>query len=167
MATSSPTGSREHRYTVNVEWTGNRGTGTATYRGYDRRHEISAPGLPKSPIAGSSDRSFRGDASCWNPEELLIASLSACHKLWYLHLCAEADVVVDSYVDHASGSMVEEADGGGHFREVVLRPVIHLSAESDEALARRLHDRAHALCFIARSVNFPVKHEPEIRRASA
>jgi organic hydroperoxide reductase OsmC/OhrA len=167
MSASSATGSREHRYTVDVEWTGNTGSGTATYRGYERRHEISEPGLPKSPIAGSSDPSFRGDASRWNPEELLVASLSACHKLWYLHLCSEAGIVVTRYVDRASGSMFETADGSGRFREVILRPVIHLSSESDEELARRLHERAHALCFIAQSVNFPVKHEPQIHREDA
>jgi organic hydroperoxide reductase OsmC/OhrA len=154
---------REHRYQVALEWTGNTGTGTAGYRTYERRHEIGAPGSPKPRIPGSSDPAFRGDAARWNPEELLVASLSACHQLWYLHLCADAGVVVTAYLDRAEGTMVEEASGAGQFTRVVLRPVVTLAAGSDVARARALHHDAHALCYIARSVSFPVEHEPEIR----
>ena len=156
--------SRTHRYQVVVEWTGNTGTGTSTYKGYERRHEISA-GTQKSPIPGSSDPAFRGDPSRWNPEELLVAALSACHKLWYLHLCALAGVAVTSYIDHAEGEMEEAADGGGSFRRVTLRPEVTITSSSDAAKARELHAEAHAKCFIANSVNFPVGHEPEIRVA--
>jgi organic hydroperoxide reductase OsmC/OhrA len=155
-------GAKEHRYTVAVEWTGNTGAGTAGYRAYERSHEISAPGAPKPAIPGSSDPAFRGDRSRWNPEELLVASLSACHKLWYLHLCADAGVVVTDYVDRAEGWMVEE-DGGGRFRRVVLRPVVTLASGSDAERAQALHHEAHRLCYIANSVSFPVEHEPEIR----
>src|SRR5215469_13558382 len=103
---------RAHRYTVDVEWTGNTGSGTSSHRSYERRHEISAgPGKPEIP--GSADPSFRGDPSRWNPEELLVAALSACHKLWYLHLCADSGLCITSYVDRADGVMVEEANGGG------------------------------------------------------
>lgn len=157
---------KEHRYAVAVEWTGNTGTGTAGYRAYERSHEISAPGQPKAPIPGSSDPAFRGDPARWNPEELLVAALSACHKLAYLHLCAVAGVVVTEYVDRAEGWMTEGADGGGRFRRVVLRPVVTLAPGSDAERARALHRDAHRLCFIASSVNFPVEHEPEIRAAS-
>jgi organic hydroperoxide reductase OsmC/OhrA len=153
---------REHRYAVTVEWTGNTGTGTAGYRAYERRHEIGAA-ASKPLILGSSDPAFRGDAARWNPEELLVASLSACHQLWYLHLCADAGVIVTGYLDRAEGTMTEEADGGGHFTHVVLRPVVTITRDSDAERARALHARAHALCYIARSVSFPVTHEPEIR----
>src|ERR1700753_35456 len=119
---------RRHSYSVTVAWTGNTGTGTSSYRNYERSHEISAAG--KTPIAGSSDPAFRGDAKRWNPEELLVASLSTCHQLWYLHLCAEAGVVVETYVDEAVGVMEEAADGGGQFVEVVLRPRVGIAASS-------------------------------------
>jgi organic hydroperoxide reductase OsmC/OhrA len=154
---------REHRYQVTVEWTGNTGTGTAGYRTYERRHEIRAPGAPKPPIPGSSDPAFRGDPTRWNPEELLLASLSACHQLWYLHLCADAGVVVTAYVDRAEGTMVEEGSGAGQFSRVVLRPTVTLAPGADVARARALHHDAHAMCYIARSVSFPVEHEPETR----
>ena len=118
---------KQHRYAIRVVWTGNRGTGTATHRGYERAHLIEVAGKP--PIIGSSDSVFRGDPSRWNPEELLVASLSACHKLWYLGLCAEAGVVVLSYEDDAEGLMVEEASGAGQFVSVALRPRGTIAAE--------------------------------------
>jgi organic hydroperoxide reductase OsmC/OhrA len=151
-----------HRYAVTVTWTGNTGSGTSSYRSYERRHEISA-GDRKPPIPGSSDPAFRGDPARWNPEELLVASLSACHKLWYLHLCAEAGIVVVSYVDRAEGVMREDPDGSGHFERVILRPEVTLAPGSEVARARELHAPAHAKCFIANSVNFSVTHEPDVR----
>jgi organic hydroperoxide reductase OsmC/OhrA len=151
---------RGHRYEVEVVWTGNRGTGTSSYTGYARDHDIRSP--RKLAIAGSSDPTFRGDPARWNPEELLVASLSACHKLWYLHLCADAGVVVTAYEDLAEGVMVEEADGGGQFTSVVLRPRVTISQDSDAAVAEGLHKAAHDKCFIARSVAFPVDHTPVI-----
>lgn len=154
---------REHRYQVTVEWTGNTGAGTAGYRAYERRHEIGTPGAAKPGIPGSSDPAFRGDPTRWNPEELLVASLSACHQLWYLHLCADAGVVVTGYVDRAEGTMLEDAAGAGHFSRVVLRPVVTVAAGADVDRARALHHEAHALCYVARSVSFPVEHEPEVR----
>lgn len=156
---------KEHHYAVAVEWTGNTGSGTAAYRSYERAHVISAPHDGKPAIPGSSDPAFRGDPARWNPEELLVAALSACHKLWYLHLCAVNGVVVTGYVDQASGVMIEDADGVGRFRRVVLRPVVTVTPASDAGRARALHDEAHRHCFIANSVHFPVEHEPEIRVA--
>ena len=152
---------RVHLYRVTVEWTGNNGTGTSAYKAYERSHTISAAGKPSIP--GSSDPQFRGDPARWNPEELLVASVSACHKLWYLHLCATSGVVVAAYVDHAEGELEESPDGSGHFRRVVLRPQVIISASSDPAKARALHAEAHAKCFIANSMNFPVEHDPQIR----
>lgn len=148
-----------HQYEVTVTWTGNTGSGTSDYRTYSRAHEIAADGKPT--IAGSSDPVFRGDGSRWSPEELLVASLSACHKLWYLHLCADAGLVVTAYSDHAEGTMRTEASvGTGRFTEVVLRPEVAFAGEVDPALARDLHEEAHKRCFIANSVNFPVRCEP-------
>lgn len=151
---------REHTYRVEVVWTGNTGTGTANYHVYDRAHEVRVAGKPT--IAGSSDPAFRGDPSRYNPEELLVAALSQCHLLWYLHLAATNDVVVTSYSDSPVGTMRENSDGSGEFTEVVLRPTVTISDSATEDLARSLHARAHEMCFIARSMNFPVRHEPEI-----
>ena len=151
-----------HTYTVCVEWTGNRGSGTSGYREYGREHTIGAGSKPE--IAGSSDAAFRGDAARWNPEDLLVAAASACHKLWYLHLCADAGVAVQSYVDDAVGTMVESADGG-RFTRIVLHPRVVIRASDDADLAARLHHQAHAHCYIANSVNFPIECEAVIQRA--
>jgi len=148
-----------HEFAVSVEWTGNRGEGTRTARGFGREHIISAPG--KEAIRASSARVFHGDAALWNPEEELIAALSQCHMLSYLYVAAAAGVVVEEYRDAASGILVVDADGAGRFREAVLRPVVTISA-GDRDRARELHAEARALCFIANSVNFPVRHEPEL-----
>ncbi|ATA17916.1 organic hydroperoxide reductase OsmC/OhrA [Gibbsiella quercinecans] len=151
---------KQHTYRVNVVWTGNEGSGTANYRAYSRNHEISAAG--KTPVLGSADPSFRGDPARWNPEELLLASLSACHKLWYLGLCAAAGVMVVAYRDEAEGVMLEESGGAGQFSSVTLRPRVEITADSDRQTALDLHHKAHDMCFIARSMNFPVNNEPEI-----
>lgn len=149
----------EHRYRVDVEWTGNRGSGTQNYRGYERDHDIRVSGKPV--LAGSSDAAFRGDASRHNPEDLLVAALSSCHMLAYLHLAATAGLVVMAYSDIAEGLMENDAEGG-RFVEVVLRPTVTLRANSDAAKAEALHVDAHHACFIASSVNFPVHCEPRI-----
>ncbi|WP_044562992.1 OsmC family protein [Azospirillum sp. B4] len=152
---------KQHTYRVTVTWTGNTGAGTAGYRAYSRDHEIAAVGKPVIP--GSSDPAFLGAATRYNPEEMLVASLSACHKLWYLHLAAEAGLVVTAYRDAAEGTMAETGDGNGHFTRVLLRPHVSLSAAgtagADVALAQALHEKAHHFCFIANSVNFPVETE--------
>ncbi len=153
----------EHSYSVTVTWTGNTGSGTATYRGYERTHEVIVHGKPGIPA--SSDPAFRGDKARYNPEEMLVASLSSCHMLWYLHLCCIEGVVVQSYQDIAEGVMIEDASGGGRFTEVVLQPEIALAAGADIGRARALHADAQSRCFIANSVNFPVRHEPVFRQA--
>jgi organic hydroperoxide reductase OsmC/OhrA len=150
---------RRHTYETVVTWTGDRGTGTSGYRAYDRDHQVAAEGRP--PIPGSSDPAFRGDPARWNPEQLLVASLSQCHMLQYLHLCADAGVVVTGYVDHACGTMTETGQGG-RFTEVVLRPRVSVASPAMVAAATALHDAAHRVCFIASSVNFPVRHEPHV-----
>ena len=162
MVIYDPQMHKTHAYQITTRWTGNTGAGTKDYRAYERAHEFSAPNKPV--IVGSSDPNFRGDATRYNPEELLVASLSACHMLWYLHLCSENDVVVTAYMDDAHGTMAETADGGGHFIEVTLRPVITIQAGSDAARAKQLHERAHELCYIANSMNFPVCCESTIQK---
>jgi organic hydroperoxide reductase OsmC/OhrA len=151
---------RTHVYGVSVSWTGNRGTGTSGYRAYSRDHEVTALGLP--PIPGSSDPAFRGGPGRWNPELELVAALSQCHMLWYLHLCAVAGVVVTGYSDDATGTMSEADDGGGRFTEVTLRPRVTVSSGDMIEAAVALHKDASAKCFIASSVNFPVHHEPAV-----
>ena len=149
---------KKHHYKIRMEWTGNLGKGTQDYRAYSRNHEIISEG--KKIIDGSSDPSFRGDKSRYNPEEMLVSALSSCHLLWYLHLCAVNGVVVTHYIDHASGIMEETEDGGGHFAEVTLHPEITITEEHMLEKAKALHDEAHKLCFIANSVNFEVRHQP-------
>jgi len=153
---------KEHRYRPVITWTGNTGEGTASYKAYERAHLISAPG--KADIAGSSDKTFRGDAACWNPEEMLVASASTCHMLWYLHLCAVNGVVVLDYRDEPEGLMIEQADGSGAFARIVLRPRIKLAAASSEDKARALHHDAHSMCFVANSLKCEIATEPMFSR---
>jgi len=148
-----------HKYLIQVAWTGNRGTGTSSYSAYGRQHTISSGSKPD--IAGSSDPAFRGDSDSWNPEDLMVASASACHKLWYLHLCAEAGIVVTGYRDEAEGTMID-GPGPGRFTEIILRPKVQIRSGDDIEKARELHHAAHKNCFIANSVNFPIKCEPRI-----
>ena len=153
---------RQHHYEVTVRWDGAKG-GTRDYRAYIREHVIEIAG--KATLRASADAAFRGDAALHNPEDLLVASLSACHMLWYLHLCAENGVEVLHYEDAAQGTMLEQP-GEGRFTEVVLKPRVTISASSDEATALAQHARAHQECFVANSVNFPVRHEPVIVHAA-
>lgn len=152
--------SQEHIYKAAINWTGNIGTGTSAYTAYSRDHEIS--GDNKEVILGSAAAIYRGDSSRYNPEELLIASISGCHMLWYLHLCADAGVIVVDYRDEASGRLEVYADDNGKMVEVTIKPRVTISASSDAKTAESLHQKAHEFCFIANSMNFPVKFEPEI-----
>lgn len=157
---------KEHSYAVAVDWTGNLGTGTSGYRDYSRDHEIRLSTKPTEVLLGSADAAFRGDPTRYNPEEFLVAALSQCHLLSYLHACVMAGVTVVGYRDEASGTMITEADGSGHFTEVVLRPQVIISADSDPAAATAAHEAAHRMCFIANSVNFPVRHEASVTVAA-
>ncbi|HEY2644202.1 MAG TPA: OsmC family protein [Galbitalea sp.] len=149
----------QHSYGVSVEWLGNRGTGTSDYKSYGRENAISAVGKPS--IEGSADRAFRGDTDRWNPEELLLAALSECHMLSYLHVAATKGIVVTSYTDATTGTMLQTNNGGGHFTEVTLHPVVTIAA-GDPELANSLHHEASELCFIAASINFPLHHDVTI-----
>src|ERR1022692_2934541 len=135
---------REHQYRVTTTWTGNLGTGTSDYRAYSRNHEIKILGK-RAPIPGSSDQAFRGDPARYTPEELLVASLSTCHMLWFLHLCADAGITVIEYEDAATGTMAEQPDGSGEFTSVVLRPRAVITDPASIAAATALHHRAHDL----------------------
>ncbi len=146
-----------HRYTATITWTGNSGQGTTKRGDHSRDHEIAVKGKPG--IAGSSDPGFRGDSARHNPEDLLVASLSACHMLWYLSLCGKADIAVMDYIDRAEGTMIEDATGGGRFASVVLKPEITLAPGADQNGADALHHEAHEKCFVSQSVNFPVTVE--------
>jgi organic hydroperoxide reductase OsmC/OhrA len=148
--------SKDHHYKVSVKWTGNLGTGTSNYKGYSRNHLIQVEGKP--PVESSSDPAFRGDPNRYNPEEMMVAALSSCHMLWYLHFCAEAGIIVTSYIDYAEGTMVEDQSGSGRFTEVILKPSISLANMQMMDQANALHAKANQFCFIANSCNFPVKH---------
>lgn len=151
---------KEHDYAIELSWTGNRGEGTESYRRYGREHEVSADG-PRL-IEGTADPAFRGERDRWNPEQLLVAALAQCHMLSYLALCSQAGVVVTAYEDSASGTMRMDGRGGGAFTGVLLRPRVTVTEEGMLAKAAELHAEAHRICFIANSVNFPVRHEPSV-----
>lgn len=147
-----------HNYTLTTTWTGNRGAGTTGYADYDRSHTISINNKPD--LLCSSDTPFRGDNTKHNPEDMLLSALSSCHMLWYLHLCADAGIIVTAYTDNATGTMVELQGGGGRFTEVILHPIVTIADMTLAEKANELHKKANEKCFIANSVNFPVKHEP-------
>lgn len=148
----------QHIYKATIKWVGNKGNGTSGYKSYSREHIISID--KKNDILSSSDPAFLGDKTKHNPEDLFVSSLSACHMLWYLHLCSQAGVVVTDYIDYAIGTMSETTNGGGSFREVTLNPIVTVSDKTMTEKATELHKKANELCFIANSVNFPVHHNP-------
>ncbi len=152
--------SKNHFYHPIIEWTGNKGSGTFDYRSYSRSHTISLEGKPD--ILASSDSSFRGEKYKHNPEDLFVASISGCHMLWYLHLCADDGVVVLKYTDRAEGIMIIESDGSGYFEQVILRPEVIIAPDSSLDRAKALHEDAHRMCFIANSCKFPILYEPVI-----
>lgn len=149
-----------HPYSIQLNWTGNSGQGTANYTSYERSYEIAVEGKP--PLQGSADPQFRGEASKYNPEELLVAAISSCHMLWYLHLCANANILVTKYQDHAVGELSIEKGGSGQFTMVDLNPVIEISDPAQIEAATAFHQKAAEYCFIARSVNFPIHHHPSV-----
>jgi organic hydroperoxide reductase OsmC/OhrA len=150
---------RLHRYKLRLDWTGNQGSGTAGYTAYRRDHELTGE-RKSAPLPLCSDPAFRGDPSRYSPEELLVGSLSSCHMLWALHLCADAGIVVTAYADEPEGTMAEQDSGAGEFTQVVLRPKLTLQDPARAPELAAIHHRAHELCFISRSVNFEVRVEP-------
>ncbi|MFB7911146.1 MULTISPECIES: OsmC family protein [unclassified Kitasatospora] len=150
---------RQYEYSAELHWTGNRGTGTSDYRAYSRDVEVSVEGLPG--ILGSADPAFHGDPARWNPEQLLLVSLAQCHLLSYLHQCAVNGVVVTSYADRPAGTMTVTQEGV-RFTSVVLHPRVEVAEPGMVERALGLHGAANRGCFIANSVNFPVRHEAEV-----
>jgi len=150
---------KSHGYAIDLKWTGAVDGPTTDIRSYSRNYEYSAEG--KKPVPCSADKVFRGDPGLYNPEDGLVASLSGCHLLSYLAVCALGKVEVVAYEDHATGTLTQEGLTA-QFTEVILRPRVTISRSSDPAEAERLHEDAHHNCFVARSVNFPVRVEPEI-----
>lgn len=153
---------KEHFYKARINWTGNLGTGTSDYTAYSRAHEISGCGSGKDNILASAASVYRGEASRYNPEELVVAAIAGCHMLWYLHLCADAGVIVVDYEDEASGTLTENTDGNGKFSEVTIKPHVTITKNSSAETAEKLHEKAREFCFIANSMNFPVKFQPTI-----
>ena len=152
--------SKLHQYQSEIVWTGNLGTGTSSYKDYERSYTISSPQKPV--ILGSSDPMFRGEASKYNPEDLLLSSLSACHMLWYLHFCSDKKIIVEEYKDNATATMQLDPNGSGKFIEATLHPVIKIKSAANIQLAHDLHEQAHKFCFIANSLNFDVSIKPTI-----
>lgn len=151
---------KEHIYQSKIEWTGNNGSGTDNYKSYERNHNVIIENKPI--IQGSSDPAFRGERSRHNPEDLLVSSISSCHMLWYLHFCSVNNVIVDEYTDIAEGIMLEDATGKGYFKEVTLHPNVIVRNKEMVEKAIELHKKANEYCFIANSVNFPIKHLPKV-----
>lgn len=151
----------QHDFRTRVRWTGDQGTGTRSYRGYLRTWQMAADGQPA--LAASNDPRLGGDPALPNPEQLLLAAVSSCHMLWFLHLASEAGLVVRGYVDDPVGEAESERSGSGRFVRAVLHPTIDIEGAFDAALAASLHGRAHAVCFCARSVAFPIEVEPTHR----
>lgn len=152
---------KQHHYKLTIQWTGNKGTGTSDYKAYERSHSILVEN--KVEIAGSSDAPFLGDVTKHNPEDMLLASLSSCHMLWYLHLCADAGIIVVDYVDHPTGILTQTTNGSGRFTEVTLHPMVTVTERSMIEKANELHLKAHEFCFIANSVNFEVNCKPDCK----
>lgn len=149
----------KHTYRATTIWTGASKGATTSYEAYSREYIVAIDG--KLCLVGSADPSFRGSPSLHNPEDLLVSSLSACHMLSYLALCARAGIRVVSYVDEVLGCMASQA-GKIRFTEVVLKPRVTIEPGDNLERAEILHQEAHEVCFIANSVAFPVRHEPTI-----
>ena len=152
-----------HDFTAAIVWTGDRGEGTRNYQGYDRTWRIATPGKPL--VECSNDQALGGDPEKPNPEDLLLASLAACHMLWYLHLASNAGIVVRGYEDRPLGMGETGLRGEGRFLRAVLRPAIRIARGTDLARADALHHEVGQYCFIARSVNFPVSYEASYAEA--
>ncbi|REC55529.1 OsmC family peroxiredoxin [Chryseobacterium piscium] len=151
---------KQHQYKSKIKWTGNTSESTQNYRSYERSYTISVDG--KAEIKGSSDPAFLGNPELHNPEDLLLASVSSCHLLWYLHFCSVNKILVLEYIDFVEGTMIESENGSGKFTEIILKPKILVAEKEMIEKAIELHHKANEYCFIANSLNFEVKHQPEI-----
>lgn len=151
---------KSHEYESLLSWDGNLGQGTANYAAYGRDYRVRVPGKPD--LLGSADAAFRGAPERHNPEDLFLVAVSSCHMLAYLALCARRGVRVLAYEDAARGHLALDADGGGRFTGITLRPRVVVATTADERLAFELHEEAHRQCFIANSSSTPIHCEPTI-----
>ncbi len=152
---------KDHIYNTHITWTGVNKTGAAVnYKNYSRQYKIEIAGKPI--LNGSADSAFLGDASLHNPEDLLLASVSSCHMLWYLHLCTENNITVTSYIDKATAVMQIDNSGSGAFKSLCLNPLVGISGDNDADKAKSLHNAANKMCFIANSLNFKIDHQAKI-----
>tara|TARA_R100000789_G_C2935878_1_gene130579 strand:+ start:126 stop:596 length:471 start_codon:yes stop_codon:yes gene_type:complete len=152
---------KSHNYQSQIKWTGNKGNGTKSYTSYERSYDIIIENKPT--LKGSADPAFRGDASVHNPEDFFLASISSCHMLWYLHLCAENNITVIDYQDKANAEMILTTEGKGQFTKAELHPEVIILEKDKIELAESLHEKANEYCFIANSCNFPIHHKPTIK----
>ena len=149
----------EAHFYAKVVWSGGALGPTESVEGYSREFRAEFEGKP--PLRGSADPAFHGDPTLYNPEDLLLSSVAACHMLSYLAVCAHARIAVRSYED-APVAMLARRDGKVRFVDVLLRPKVVLNTGSDIEKARALHEKAHSICIVVNSVNFPVRHEAEV-----
>ncbi len=154
-----------HEFNTQIEWTGNTGLGTETYESYERDYTLSSEG--KEQILCSSAAGFRGDTNKYNPEDLFIASLSSCHMLWYLHLCADNGIKVLSYIDATEAKLAVFLNGKGFFQSITLSPKVVVENPEHIQKAIALHQKANKMCFLANSLHFPIKHNPTVTAPDA
>jgi organic hydroperoxide reductase OsmC/OhrA len=149
----------EYIYRLETVWVGAAKTTSFTYESYSREYQINIAG--KTSLIASADPHFRGDSHLYNPEDLLVASLSGCHMLSYLALCSRSRIKIFAYRDNAVGKMTKR-DGKIGFLEVILYPQVQIESADSLDKAIKLHQQAHRECFIANSVNFPVLNRPVV-----
>jgi organic hydroperoxide reductase OsmC/OhrA len=152
---------KSHYYQSQIKWTGNTGKGTKSYTSYERSYDIIINGKPT--LKGSADPAFKGDSKLHNPEDLFLSSISSCHMLWYLHLCAENNITVIDYTDNATAEMQLTSEGKGQFTKATIKPEVIILERDKIELAKKLHKKANEFCFIANSCNFPINHHPTIK----
>jgi organic hydroperoxide reductase OsmC/OhrA len=141
----------KHVFASTLTWTGGPSTRDYVVRTADG-----------AEIAGSAPVMFKGDGTRASPEDMTVAALSACQMLTYLAFCARKGITVVAYEDRAEGTLDRVGPGKIKFVDVVLRPRVRVADAKDVAAAAALHHDAHEACFVANSVNFPVRVEPAV-----
>ncbi|MGV0996986.1 OsmC family protein [Empedobacter falsenii] len=145
-----------HLFKVALNWIKKESKMDSSTRIYTKSHHISIEGKPDLEV--SAAKAFKGDPNLYNPEDLLLSSLTSCHMMSYLYCCAQHKIEVISYQDHSEATLQVNPDGSGKIVKVDLFPDIIISDSSQIELALSLHKKANELCFIANSCNFPVYH---------
>jgi organic hydroperoxide reductase OsmC/OhrA len=128
-----------------------------SYDHYDRDHEVRWGS--GQAAAASAAPEYLGSADRLNPEETLVGALSSCHMLTFLAIAARKRLVVDAYSDAAEGVLGKNDAGKLAITEVTLRPVVRFApgVAVDPAALARMHEAAHANCFIAQTVKASVR----------